>query len=68
MAAIINREHWLARLAEELAPKFAAKAHPLPIKLRLSCGFHAKVLAAQMRRGRLHCPADGSMLLMKGEI
>lgn len=31
------------------------------------CGFHAKVLLNQMDWGRLTCPVDGAMLLMKGE-
>jgi hypothetical protein len=42
-----SREEWLTQATEELRPVFDALGHPLPAKIRLTCGFpsrHARSL------------------------
>jgi hypothetical protein len=35
----ITREEWLNKLAKLMAPAYKRLGHPLPVKLRISCGF-----------------------------
>lgn len=39
---IADREEWLTRMTEMLRPLFAEIGHPLPKKIRLTCGFPSR--------------------------
>lgn len=45
-----TREQWLLSLTEELRPLFGAHKHPLPDRIRVTCGFPSKAARSDKAR------------------
>ena len=55
-----SREDWLTRLAHGLRGLFASVGHPLPLRIRVTCGFPSKSATARKKRRVGECWADSA--------